>query len=117
MADPPVERSGEGVAAPAGATRGPFREVLGNAGLRRSVAAYATFNFGEWATWIAVLVYAFARGGATESGLVAFAMLVPAAVVAPFAAGLGDHVSRERALLGAYVAQAAVMAAAAVAFS
>ena len=103
--------------AAAGGTRGPFREVLGNSGLRRSVAAYATFNFGEWASWIAVLVYAFDRGGATESGVVVFAMLVPAAVVAPFAAGLGDRVSRERALLASYVAQAAVMAAAAVAFT
>jgi hypothetical protein len=98
-----------------GSARGALREVLGNAGLRRSVAAYALFNFGEWASWIAVLVYAFERGGATESGVVAFAMLVPAAIVAPLAAGLGDRVSRERALLVSYVVQAAVMTAAAIA--
>lgn len=92
-----------------------LRAVAANPGLRRAVGAYATFNFGEWATWIAILVYAFERGGATESGLVAFTMLVPAAIVAPMAAGIGDRFRRERALLGSYVVQTLIMAAAAIA--
>jgi MFS family permease len=97
------------------ASRGAFRQVLGNPGLVRAVAAYGPFNFGEWATWIAVLVYAFQRGGPTESGVVAFVMLVPAAVVAPIAASFGSRFRRERSLLASYIAQTLVMAAAGIA--
>ena len=65
-----AERQGQG-----GGGIDALRAVAVNHGLRRAVGAYATFNFGEWAPWIAILVYAFGRGGATESGLVAFTML------------------------------------------
>ena len=63
-----------------------LRAALRNSAIRRVVVAFATFNFAEWATWTAVLVYAFQRGGATESGLIAFTMVAPAAVVAPIVA-------------------------------
>lgn len=86
-----------------------FVAVAANAGLRRVVAAYAGFNVGEWATWIAILVYAYERGGAAEAGLVAFAQLLPATIVGPAAAGLGDRFARERVLLVSYVAQAIAM--------
>ena len=92
-----------------------LREALRNPSIRRVVVAFATFNFGEWATWVAVLVYAFERGGATESGIVAFTMLVPAAIVAPIVASVGGRFRRERMLLAAYVVQAVVMAAGAAA--
>ena len=86
-----------------------LRATLRSPAIRRVVLAFATFNFAEWATWTAVLVYAFERGGATESGLVAFTMLVPAAVVAPVVASIGGRYRRERQLLAAYVTQAVVM--------
>jgi hypothetical protein len=92
-----------------------FAAVAANAGLRRVVAAYAGFNVGEWATWIAILVFAYENGGAAETGLVAFGQLVPATLVGPLAAGLGDRVPRERMLLLSYVAQATAMAATAAA--
>ena len=92
-----------------------FAAVAANRGLRRVVAAYAGFNVGEWATWIAILVYAYERGGAAEAGLVAFAQLLPATIVGPVAAGLGDRFPRERVLLISYIAQAVAMAAAAAA--
>jgi hypothetical protein len=92
-----------------------LREALRNAAIRRVVLAFATFNFAEWATWVAVLVYAFERGGATESGLVAFAMVAPAAAVAPVVASIGGRFRRERMLLAAYVVQALVMSAGAIA--
>ena len=83
--------------------------------LRRVELAYATFNSGEWATWIAMLVYAYSRGGVTESGIVACAMLVPAALLAPVVAAIGERYPPGKALVAGYVAQAATCGAVAVA--
>jgi MFS family permease len=85
--------------------------VFHNASLRRVLAAFIGFSLAEWATWIAILVYAFNRGGAAETGIAALIQLAPSAVVAPLAASLGDRMRRERALLVAYLVQVAAMAA------
>ena len=92
-----------------------LRQALRNPAIRRVVLAFSTFNFAEWATWTAILVYAYQRGGATESGLIAFAMVAPAAVLAPIIATIGGRLRRERMLLVAYVVQAIVMVACAAA--
>jgi hypothetical protein len=94
-----------------------LQAALRSPAIRRVVVAFATFNFAEWATWTAVLVYAFERGGAAESGLVAFTMVAPAAVIAPIVASLGGRVRRERQLLLAYLVQAVVMTVGAIAFA
>jgi MFS family permease len=83
--------------------------------LRRLELAYLVFAFGEWSTWVAVIVYAYGRGGAGEAGLVVFAELAPSIILAPAVAALGDRFARERVLLGTYVAQAGLMALTAVA--
>ena len=85
--------------------------VFHNASLRRVLAAFIGFSLAEWATWIAILVYAFNRGGATETGIAALIQLAPSAVVAPLAASFGDRMRRERALLIAYLVQVAAMGA------
>ncbi len=95
----------------------PLRAVAANPGLRRVVGAYVGFNIAEWATWIAILVFAFEQGGAAEAGLVALIQLAPAAVVAPLAATLGDRFPRERVLLSGYLVQAVAMAATAIAIA
>jgi Cyclic nucleotide-binding domain/Major Facilitator Superfamily len=89
--------------------------VARNRALRRAQFAYAAFNSAEVATWLAMLVYAYSRGGVTESGIVAAALLVPSAVFAPLAAAAGERFAPGRALLAGYALQAATCAAVAAA--
>src|SRR5258705_7983585 len=90
---------------------GVLASVFRNPTLRRLEAAYLIFAFGEWSTWVAVIIYAYGRGGAAEAGVVAFLELAPSVVMAPLVAGLGDRYPRARVLLGTYLVQAALMAA------
>jgi len=96
-----------------------MRYVLGTLGgnrdLRRVQAAFVAHNCGEYASWVAMLVYAYAQGGVTESGIVATVMLIPAAVFAPVMSSLGQHIALGTTLFAAYFAQAVTSGLVAVA--
>jgi len=93
--------------------------VVRNPALRRVLLAFAVFRPTESAQWIAILVYAYRDGGTRSMGVAAVALLIPAAILAPFVAQAGDRMPRERALALSYLVQGvtAGMTAAALAFS
>jgi predicted MFS family arabinose efflux permease len=83
--------------------------------LRRLQLGFAGFAFAEHATWLAILVFAFERGGVSEAGVVAVVQLGPAIVVTPFAAYAGDRFRPERVLAVGYAMQSVAMLATAAA--
>ncbi len=85
--------------------------VARNRRLARLVVSYGLFITTEYAIWIAMLVFAYARGGSREAGLVALAQLLPAAVLAPFLSTVADRRPPVRLLVSGYVTQAVGMAA------
>jgi MFS family permease len=87
------------------------RALAGNRRLARVALGYALFILTEYAVWIAMLVYAFDRGGTAVAGWIAVAQLVPAAAVAPLAARAAARRSPVRLLTVGFVLQAAAMGA------
>jgi predicted MFS family arabinose efflux permease len=85
--------------------------------VRRVLVAYALFGFVEFFVWMVVILWAFARGGATLAGIAAIVQLVPAALLAPAVAGVGDRIPRGTALAlaHAFVAVSCLATAAALA--
>jgi hypothetical protein len=98
-----------------GRRRRAFCSLAANRALLRVLAAYLLFILTEYAVWIAMLVFAYRRGGTAVAGLVAVAQLVPAAIVAPLAASVADRRSPVLLLTGGYLVQVAGMAGTAVA--
>jgi hypothetical protein len=89
--------------------------VARNRALTAVLVAYGVFSATQNAVWIAMLVYAYDRGGAGTAGAVAIAQLLPAALLAPVAAAVADRRSPVGVLVGGYLVQVAGMLATAVA--
>ncbi|GEP38456.1 hypothetical protein NPS01_21190 [Nocardioides psychrotolerans] len=81
------------------------RESLRNRRLRRVLVAYLIFNVAEWASWIALLVWAYERGGVGAASAIALVQLVPGALLAAPGAALFGRLSRALALAVSYLAQ------------
>jgi MFS family permease len=86
-----------------------------NANVRHVQLAWGTAITAEWAYFVALGVFAYDAGGTSAVGLAGLVRLLPAAVVAPSAASLGDRIRRERLLLGAALLGAVSLAGSAVA--
>ena len=62
-------------------------KALRNRRLLRVQVAYLLFNIVEWASWIAILVWAYDAGGVRAASALAVAQLVPSALLASPAKG------------------------------
>jgi MFS family permease len=76
--------------------------AIRNGAVVRLVLAHLLAVMAEWASIVAVLVYAFEQEGAAATGLASLALLAPAVIGAPITAGLTSsfrpHVVRRAAL-------------------
>jgi MFS family permease len=88
-----------------------IRAIVRNPALRRVELAYLLFNSVVFGTWVAILLYAYEATGPATIGLVAVAQLIPAALVAPFAALVADRPDRVRSLAVGYLIQSLAVGA------
>lgn len=90
--------------------------VMHNTNLRRVELAWGASIAAEWAHFVALGIFAYDAGGASAVGLAGLVRMLPAAVVAPLASGLGDRFRRERFLLAVALAGSAALAGSGAAF-
>jgi MFS family permease len=100
-----------------------FRQVvaalaaaLRNRDIRRVELAWGAAIAAEWAHFVAFGVFAYEHSGASGVGVAGLVRLLPAALVAPFAATFGDRFPRERFLLAMTLLSSAALAGSAAAF-
>ena len=91
--------------------------AIRNPDIRRVELAWGAAIAAEWAHFVAFGVFAYEEGGVSAVGIAGLVRLLPAAVVAPFAASLGDRYPRERFLLAMTLVGAAALGGSAVAFA
>jgi MFS family permease len=87
-----------------------------NENLRRVELAWGASIAAEWTHFVALGVFAYSAGGASAVGIAGLVRMLPAALVAPFAATLGDRFRRERFLVVVSLAGSAALGGSAAAF-
>ena len=93
-----------------------LRDVFRNANLRRVESAWGGAITAEWIHFVALGVFAYDVGGPLAVGVVGLVRMLPAGVIAPFAAFLGDRFRRERFLAALALIGATAIGGSAVAF-
>lgn len=89
---------------------GVVRRVVRERRLRRLVGAFAVFSVLESATWLAMVVDAYERGGVRTAGTLTFVALGAAVLVAPFASYAGYRFRPEHAVSTGHAIQVVSMA-------
>jgi MFS family permease len=87
-----------------------------NGNLRRVELAWGAWIAAEWTHFVALGVFAYTAGGASAVGIAGLLRMLPAALVAPFAATLGDRFRRERFLVVVSLAGSAALGGSAAAY-
>jgi hypothetical protein len=95
--------------------RSVLRLVGYNNSLARLMAAFFLMTVAEYGEWITVLVYAYKHGGASASGLVASAQLIPSILLAPVISAHGSRLGVARLLSLCYLASTLMLAGCAAA--
>jgi MFS family permease len=90
--------------------------ALRNTQVRRVELAWGAAIAAEWGHFVALGVFAYEAGGTSAVGIAGLVRLLPAAVIAPFAASFGDRFRRERFLLAMMLIGSAALAGSAAAF-
>ncbi len=85
-----------------------LRSVLKSLALRRVMLAFLIYVSVQYATWVAVLLWAYDAVGPAGVGVVALLQLIPPGLFAAVAASFVDRYPAQRVLLGGYVATAAL---------
>jgi MFS family permease len=89
--------------------------AIRNENVRRVELAWGASIATEWAHFVALGVFAYQQGGTSAVGVAGLVRLLPAGLLAPFAASLGDRFRRERFLMVMMLLGAIALAASAVA--
>src|SRR5213595_2852256 len=95
---------------------GALGAVMRSRNLRRVELAWGASITAEWAHFVALGVFAYKVGGTPAVGIAGLVRMLPAALVAPFAASLGDRFRRERFLVAISLFGAAALGGSAAAF-
>lgn len=89
-----------------------FGAVARNRALARLLLAYLVMILAEFGEWLALIVYAYTRGGASAAGLVVILQLLPSMLLAPLISAHLWRIGPARLLAGAYGAAAAALSCA-----
>jgi predicted MFS family arabinose efflux permease len=90
-------------------------EVFRSPELRWLQLAWGGFYVSEWASFVALSIYAYGVGGARAIGLLGVIRMLPATLGVLTGTVLADRTQRERVLLGVHLTRAATLGAAAIA--
>jgi MFS family permease len=90
--------------------------VMRNTNLRRVELAWGASIAAEWAHFVALGIFAYDAGGTAAVGIAGLVRMLPAALIAPLASGLGDRFRRERFLLAIALVGSAALAGSGAAF-
>jgi MFS family permease len=98
-------------------TLGVFGTAFRNRSLLLVELAWLAFNSAEWGVWLALMVWAYAYGGAAAVSLIIIVQLVPAIFVAPYLGAITDRARAGRVLFAGLLVMGASMAALTVAIA
>jgi MFS family permease len=96
---------------------GTLAEIFRNPQLGRLELAWGGRHVGEWASFVALSIWAFEQGGAAAVGVLGLVRMGATAIALPFGGVLTDRYPRQRVLLGIYLARAATLGGTAAALA